>query len=692
MQLRIAVVFFLLAVSGSTVSAQNFPPRSTGHPLLPQWNEVFDFQRVSPETIESGAMYSENNVTQLIAAIQTIDDSKRTFANTMRPLDDLLNYLLKAQSVFELLTNTHTDKTIRDKSGEKLEKFNAMLDDINLNEALYNAVKAYASTAEAKSLTGERAFFLKKSLRDFERNGMALKPAERDSLKSLNKKLNELAVQFSKNISTDVTKLKMTEEEMDGLDEDYKLKRRAADGTYLLDLSNPTYGPFMSKGKNNEARKRLYIAKMNIGKGNDKLLVEILKLRTRKAQLLGYKTYSEYAVGDIMAQNTKNVIDFEAKLAADLRPKGQQDINELLKLKQRETGDGTAVVIYPYEAAYYSNMLLEEKYQVDPELVKEYFETQNVIKGIFTIYQQLYNVSFSEDKAPSIWFKGVQAFSVTDNATKQMIGYFYLDLYPRENKYNHAGCFSLTGSKTFEKGKQLRTAALVCNFPAPTAEKPSLLPHGTVATFLHEFGHLMHVMLSNTELASVSGTYVAVDFVEAPSQIMENWAWQKKVLTMFAKHYQTGEVIPGELIDKMIASKNMNSGLNALQQVFYGTLDFSLNNAEPLQSADQVVSKVAEFQNRITFYPYVEGTNFANSFGHLIGYGSRYYGYMWSSVYAQDMFSVFEKSDPLSPETGKRYREMVLGKGGSDDAILLVKNFLGREPDNKSFLKHLGLN
>lgn len=691
MQPRIAAVFstaFLLIVQ--LLPAQDQPPHASGNPLMPEWNQVFDFARVDVAAIESASMYTENKVTKLINAITDIDDSKRTFENTMAMLDEVYNQLLKAQSVYELMVNTNSDKNIRDKSGDKLEKFNAMLDDLPLNEGLYKAVKAYSNTAEAKKLSDERAYFLKQMLANFEHNGMSLSAAGRDSLKLINKQLNELSVAFGKNISTDASTITFTEKEMEGTADDFKKKFLQPDGSYKLDLSNPTYYPFMSYAKNADARKRCYLAKTNIGLVNEKVLLEILQLRTQKAKMLGFKTYSEYAVSDIMAKKTKNVWDFETKLAADLRPKAMADLQELLTIKSAETGK-KETVIYPYDAPYYSTRLLEQKYNVDPEVVKEYFETQNVIKGIFSIYQKLYNVSFIEDKNPSVWYKGVQAFSVFDNKKKAVIGYFYLDLYPRENKYNHAGCFSLTGSKTVPGGVQLRSAALVVNFPAPTPDKPSLLTHGTVATFLHEFGHLMHVMLSETELADFSGTYVATDFVEAPSQIMENWAWEKSVLSTFAKHYKTGEVIPDALLDKMIASRNMNSGLNALQQVFYGTLDFTLNDRDPLANPEELTGIVRDLQNKITLYPFVEGSHFAASFGHLNGYGSKYYGYMWSSVYAQDMFSVFEQGDVLSPLTGGRYRQEVLAKGGSADAYDLVKNFLGREPNNKAFLRHLGL-
>ncbi|MGL4598662.1 MAG: M3 family metallopeptidase, partial [Bacteroidia bacterium] len=359
--------------------------------------------------------------------------------------------------------------------------------------------------------------------------------------------------------------------------------------------------------------------------------------------------------------------------------------------KSKETGK-RETTLYPYDNAYYAARLMEKKYRVDPEKVKEYFEIQQVVGGVFSVYQKLYNLNFVRDTIPSVWHKDVQAYSVWDNESKKRIGYFYLDLYPRENKYNHFACFPITGSKTFTDGStQLRSAALVCNFPAPTAEKPSLLAHKQAETFFHEFGHLIHVLLSETELASLAGTNVATDFVEAPSQIMENWCWQKSVLRLFAKHYKTGETIPDTLVDRMILARNMNSGMNMLQQVFYGTLDFTLNDGMEVKSQQDITSKVRELQNSITLCPYVEETHFAGSFGHLTGYGSQYYGYLWSLVYAQDMFSVFEKEGVLSPAVGKRYRTQVLSKGGSNDALNLVRNFIGREPNNKAFLKQQGL-
>jgi thimet oligopeptidase len=695
------LLFFFIAIPGvcflfsAKPGDDEKPVRSTSNPLMPGSNEVFDFARVTPEAIKSASMYTENQVTMLLSAIGGIDDTKRTFGNTMMQVDEIYNTLLKSISVYELLGSTHPDKETRDLAGKMQEKFTTMTDELAQNEMLFKAVKSYSESAEAKTLKGERAYFISHTLMEYNLNGMSLSPAKRDSLKTYNSKLNELNVAFSKNIAEDQTKVKFKKEELEGLSAEFLAKYLIDQtGIYEFDLSSPTYSPFMSQCSNWRTRKTLYQAKMNVGGvANEELLVKILGIRTKKAQLLGFKTYAEYATKDIMAQNTANVWKFEKGLAADLRPKAKADYDKLMVMKARlSSRDGGTTTIYPYDYAYYTNELLKSEYKVDPEKVKEYFEINKVIGGIFTVYQSLYNLRFEEDKNPSTWHKEVKAYTVYDITTKERIGYFYLDLYPRENKYKHFACFPLTGSKTYPNGsKQLKSAALVCNFPQGTETQPSLLPHGTVITFFHEFGHLIHVLLSETELAAFAGTNVATDFVEAPSQIMENWAWQKDVLSLFARHYKTGEVIPDTLLDRMIAARNLNSGLNTLQQVFYGTLDFTLNDNPPPHTAGEIVKITGTLQNSITLFPWVEGTHFASSFGHLTGYGSRYYGYLWSLVYSADMFSVFKEKGYMKAETGQAYRSAVLAKGGSDDAINLVRNFLGREPNNKAFLKQIGL-
>ena len=282
-------------------------------------------------------------------------------------------------------------------------------------------------------------------------------------------------------------------------------------------------------------------------------------------------------------------------------------------------------------------------------------------------------------------------YEVYDGATKELIGRFYLDMFPRANKYGHAAAFSVTMGKLTKKGYQKPTTALVCNFPKPTKFQPSLLTHDNVETYFHEFGHLVHGVLTQAPLMSYAGTSVARDFVEAPSQMLENWIWQKESLSLFAKHYETGAVIPDKLLDKMIAAKNVNSGTKALQQVYYGVLDFTLHDGYNPDGDKSTTDIVTKLQNEITFYPYQEGTHMEAAFGHLNGYGAAYYGYKWSEVYAQDMFSIFEEKGIMNEEQGMRYRKIILEKGGTEEPLSLVKEFLGRESNSDAFMRSMGV-
>ncbi len=388
------------------------------------------------------------------------------------------------------------------------------------------------------------------------------------------------------------------------LQEDYKNARRQEDGKYKIDLTYPSYIPFMKFSNSESARKKLYTLYNNRASAkNPEVLIKVLILRQQMAELLGFKTYAEYRTGDRMAKTPQTVWDFENNLVDKLKEKAQMDYDELLSVKRAKLGSDTINVIQPWESGYYNNILLKEKYELDQNLVKEYFEINNVIDGLFQITQHLFGVEYEEVKDPSVWHKDVRLFNVKQDG--KIISRFYIDLHPRPNKYSHAACFPMIGSKETENGPQLPTATLVCNFPAPTADMPSLLPHGDVETFFHEFGHVLHSVLTKTKLSSQSGTSVSRDFVEAPSQIFENWTWNYESLKLFAKHYKTGEVLPKELFDKMLAAKNVGSGLAYTQQVYYGILDFTLHDKYDPTSSEPIVEVMKGLQNKITLYPYL---------------------------------------------------------------------------------------
>jgi thimet oligopeptidase len=495
---------------------------------------------------------------------------------------------------------------------------------------------------------------------------------------------------FQKNIADVDDYLIVNETQIEGLQEDYKNARRQEDGSYKIDLSYPSYIPFMKFSNSEETRKELYTMFNNrAAKSNLEVLIKVLMLRKEMAELLGFKTYADYRVGDRMAKLPQNVWDFENNLVDRLKEKAQMDYDELLVVKRGKLGDETIDVIQPWESGYYNNILLKEKYDLDQNLVKEYFETNNVITGLFQIAQHLFAVEFEEVQNPSVWDKDVKMFNVKKDG--KIISRFYTDLYPRPNKFSHAACWPMIKGKNTSEGYQMPVATLVCNFPAPTDDTPSLLSHSEVETFFHEFGHVLHNVLTTAELSTQSGTSVSRDFVEAPSQIFENWTWNYDALQLFAKNYKTGEVLPESLFEKMVAAKNVGSGLSNTQQVFYGMIDFTLHDKYDPTSATTTTEVVTELQNSITLYPHLEGTHMQAAFGHLMGYAAGYYGYLWSLVYAQDMFSVFEQNGIMDVETGLRYRDIILSNGGSRDELEMVVEFLGREPNQDAYFKSIGL-
>lgn len=682
------LVFLLILIIPSLAADKNSTQNT--NPLLGKFNEVIQFADLTADDIKEATDVSIKEARESLAKLYAIPKEQRTFDNTMLELDNIYNKAGNVYGCVYLMGNVHPDDATRNQAQESNAEFAKFFNEISLDENLYRAVKDYSESAEAKSLTGYKQRFVEKTVEDFERNGFALPKEKRDELKVINDKLSDLSILFQKNIAEVNDFIIVDESEIDGLQEDYKNARRQEDGKYKIDLTYPSYIPFMKFSNSESARKKLYTLYNNrAATKNPEVLIKVLLLRQQMAELLGYKTYAEYRTGDRMAKTPQTVWDFENNLIDKLKEKARMDYDELLSVKRAKFGSDTINVIQPWESGYYNNILLKEKYDLDQNIVKEYFETNNVIDGLFSIAQHLFGVEFEEVKDPSVWHKDVRLFNVKQDG--KIISRFYIDLYPRANKYSHAASFPMIGGKETVDGYQLPTATLVCNFPAPTADMPSLLPHGDVETFFHEFGHVLHSVLTKTKLSSQSGTSVSRDFVEAPSQIFENWTWNYESLKLFAKHYKTGEVLPEELFDKMLAAKNVGSGLAYTQQVYYGILDFTLHDKYDPTSSKPIVEIQKELQNKITLYPYLEGTQMFAAFGHLMGYAAGYYSYLWALVYAQDMFSVFEKNGVMDVNTGKRYRDIVLANGGSRDELEMVKEFLGREPNQNAFFKSIGL-
>jgi len=438
-------------------------------------------------------------------------------------------------------------------------------------------------------------------------------------------------------------------------------------------------------------RKILQKKYLNIGMPqNIEILNEIIFYRTQIAKILDYSNYAEYILEDNMAMDAETVWDFLNTLKKQIQKKSKADFNEMVQVKQKIIGEETQI-INEWEKYYLENQILKEKYNIDSESIKEYFELNNVISGLFAITQQLFSIQFNEINNPSVWHKDVKMYSIIDSVTDSVLGYFYLDLFPRKMKYMGAAEYSIISGKRIGTEYQKPMASLVCNFTPPTKGMPSLLLHEEVETLFHEFGHLLHEILTTAELVSQSGTTVAMDFVEMPSQIFENWVWNKEALKLFAKHYRTGELISEELLDRMIAARNLQSGNNLLQQIFYASLDLTYFDGFEPTSTYSTTYVLENLQNEITPYSFTSGTYQQASFDHLIDYATSYYGYLWSEVYAQDMYSVFESEGILNPIVGDRFRKLIFEPGSSIKPMLLIREFLGRNPDNYSFLKIKGI-
>ena len=663
---------------------------TSGNPLFADFNQPIDFEAVEAMHITEA---TENIMAQTDARLRQIfevEEGGRTFDNTMLPLDELSNQLGSIAGNIYLIAYTHTDSLTRSNALEANTTLEQYGNKIQLNDTLYQAVKNYSTSPEALALTGPKAKYLKETVENFERNGFALSKEGREKLKAINDEISEIGNEFSKNIASYQDFLIVSDEEMKGLPEDYREARRQEDGTYKIDLSYPSYFPFMKYSESDQARKDLYMKFNNRAVDNNlEVLQQLLIKRKEMANLLGYETYAQYRLEDRMAQNPETVWAFESDLTTKVQPKARNDYEELLKVKRSIATLENPARINNWERSYYNNLLLKEDYQLDAEVVKQYFSLDDVLEGLFSITQNIFNLEYKEVQDASVWQKDVRMFEVYKDG--KLKGRFYLDLHPRENKYGHAACFPMITGKKAAQGYQVPVASLVCNFPAPTADKPALLPHSQVITFFHEFGHVLHHLMTTSELSAQAGFSVARDFVEAPSQIFENWAWDYEALKLFAKHHETGEPLPEELFDKMLASKNVGSGLATAAQIFYGSLDMTLHDKYDPNGEETTTEALKRVQNDILLFPYQEGTHMHAAFGHLEGYGASYYGYLWSKVYAQDMFSRFEENGILDKETGQRYRDIILAQGSTKPEIELVKEFLEREPNNQAFLRSLGL-
>lgn len=623
-----------------------------------------------------------------LAALIAIPQEERTFENTIMGYERAFDNYGNALGMSGFLSYVSTDKQFRDAANDLQMQISQYMVDVATRRDVYKAIREYTDTNPR--LDPVQAKLVKEMLIGFKNSGMDLNDADLEKFKALNKEKAEYIIKFDKNIQEYKDPLAVTQEQLRGLGEDYiKKLSKTDDGKYLVTLDYPDYVPFMQNADDEQARKELEF-KFNRrgGQENVELLEKTLTLRREIARLLGYKNHAELRLEDRMAKNPKTVMAFLKDLQKKLKPLGKKEDKEMIAYKNSKTGKNSRT-LYSWESGYWSNKFRKENLELDSEKIKEYFPSQVVIDGMLDLFGGVFGITFEPVDIP-VWHPDVKAFKIKDKASGELVAYFYMDLYPREGKYKHAACFGLVEGEEKQDGTyQIPFVAIVANLNKPSGDTPSLLKHSEVETLFHEFGHVLHNALTKAKYSAFSGTSVSWDFVEAPSQMLERWAWDPQVLKKISKHYKTGEALPDDLIKRMIAAKNFGAGGMYLRQDFFAQYDMTLHTADTTPDTTKLYF---ELTKKIRGLPLTKGTIPQASFGHIMGgYDAGYYGYLWSEVIAEDFFGEFKKNGIFNPETGLKFRREILEKGGTLDEEKMVENFLGRPADNKPFLKSIGL-
>ena len=616
-----------------------------------------------------------------------------TFENTVRALDDIGYQIGLTDDRLGVIKETSTEVKMRDAATDALKALEEWAVGIDYREDVYKALEAYAD--RKPRLKGEDARLLTETMRDYRRAGLELPKPQRDEVEKMRKELSRLTTDYESNITKAQKAVKFTQAELEGVPESFLAQIKTGADEYTV-MANITwhYMSVMDNAKREETRKKLITEHDNLARAeNIPLLEKILPLRDNIAHKLGYKTWADYQIEVKMAGTAATAIDFLEKLKTGLQPKFDAELAEFRRIKIKETGDTNAQVRV-WDWRYLSNQLKKEKYNVDAEQLRVYFPYQHVLDGMFGIYQNIFGLKFERVEPPYKWIGDLQLYAVSDAQTGEPLGLFYLDMFPREGKYNHFAQFHLIQGKVVASGKYQRpTVALICNFPSPTKDKPSLLSHSDVETILHEFGHAMHSMMTRAKYARFSGTSVPRDFVEAPSQMLENWVWDKKILDSFAADYRDpSKKIPADILAKLREAKLATEGTRYRRQLSFALTDLTLhtqihdsNAAEALPLSNKVLSEV--------FLPMVPDTAFVAYFGHLMGYDAGYYGYAWADAIAADMATVFEQAPNgyFDQAAGRRLRVEIYEPGNSRDVNESIERFLGRKRSLEPFLKKIGI-
>jgi thimet oligopeptidase len=650
--LRYVALAAALAAPTDPPDADN-QPFWTGHPDAPTFERAIDARL--------------DHARVLLARLVGVKE-KRTLANTLVPYDQLMRELDRAASATGLIQKVHPDSALREAADRSDRKVSALATEISLDRRVFDAVQAM-DLSDADPVTRQ---YVGRILRDFRLAGVDRDSATRVRIKELREELVVIGQEFDRNIRDDVRTIEVrSAAELAGLPQDYIAAHPPGqDGRVRITTEYPDVFPVFTYARSDDLRRRLRAAFDNRAyPANIAVLDRMIVRRDELARLLGYQSWADYAVADKMTGSAANASAFVDRVVAASGEAAQREYETLLRRKRQD--DPAATGINRWEVAYLRELVRRSDYDFDSQKLRPYFPYQRVKQGVLDLSARLFGVTFRPMKNAPVWHPSVEGWEMYEGG--RLTGRFYLDMHPRPGKFGHAAHFRI---RTGTTDGALPESALVCNFPGGDPDEPGLMDHGEVETFLHEFGHLMHSLLARQRWNGVSGVRTEWDFVEAPSQMLEEWSWDPRVLAGFARHYQTGEPIPAELVEQLERATRFGRALDMRTQMTYARISLSLYDRPPAEvDTDSIVEAVTRAYQPI---PPMPGTHMQASFGHLNGYSAYYYTYMWSLVIAKDLFTRFDRSDMLGAEPARRYRRMILEPGGSAPAARLVEDFLGR--------------
>ncbi len=641
-------------------------------------------------------------ITQAKAEINQITNNKSapTFENTIMALEYSGQQLSRIRSVFNNLNSAETTDELQKLAQEMSPIFTAYANDISLNQALFSRINQLHQKKNQLKLTPEQLMVLEKTYKSFVRNGALLDDAKKAELRQVNEKLSLLSLKFGQNVLAETNNyfLQITDEKrLDGLPDNNKemakkaAKDRGIEG-WVFTLHFPSYGPAMKYLKDRDLRKELFLASGSKGFqsnefNNENNIKELVALRHQRANLLGYKTHADFVLEERMAKTSEKVYGFLNDLLSKAKPAAQKEYDQLKAFASATDG---LQDFQSWDASFYSEKLKQKLFNLDDEALRPYFKLDNVLNGAFDIANKLWGITFKQVNDIQVYHPDVQTYEVFDQDGK-FLAVFYADFHPRKGKRQGAWMTAFRSQYQQNEVNYRPQVANVCNFTPPTDSKPSLLTFNEVTTLFHEFGHGLHGILANTTYPSVSGTSVYWDFVELPSQIMENWCYEPEALKLFAKHYQTGEVIPQEYIEKIKESAQFMQGLFTLRQLSLGLLDMAYHSKK--EDIANVKAFEVEAMKPTAIYPDVPQTLMSSSFSHIFagGYSAGYYSYKWAEVLDADAFAYFQEKGIFNKEVAKKFRDHVLSKGGTEHPMELYKKFRGQEPKPEALLKRSGL-